>query len=164
MKSVQIRNYFSSVFRAFRKNAEVYGVNLRMQSEYNKIRTRNNSVFGHFHAVRVTSIDQKLTNIEQKVTVNLCNKELAKNNYYQPTSEKIYPSICSKLAAPDLLEINKALSLSFWINIMMPIFLFMTSPIKILSSDSNDMVDVVMWRKFSNPSISTKDVLINWFL
>ena len=29
-------------------NAEIYGVNLRIQSEYRKIRTRNNSVFGHF--------------------------------------------------------------------------------------------------------------------
>ena len=63
-----------------------------------------------FHAVRVTNIEQKLRNIEQKVTVNLCNEERAKNNYYQPTSEKTYSSICQKLAAPDLLEINKALS------------------------------------------------------
>ena len=27
---------------------EIYKVNLRIQSEYRKIRTRNNSVFGHF--------------------------------------------------------------------------------------------------------------------
>ena len=27
---------------------EIYGVNLRIQSEYRKIRTRNSSVFGHF--------------------------------------------------------------------------------------------------------------------
>ena len=33
VKSVQIRSYF---------------VNLRIQSEYRKIQTRNNSVFGHF--------------------------------------------------------------------------------------------------------------------
>ena len=29
-------------------NTEVYGVNLRIQAEYRKIRTRKNSVFGHF--------------------------------------------------------------------------------------------------------------------
>ena len=32
---------------------KIYGVNLRIQSEYRKIRTRNNSVFGHF-SCRVT--------------------------------------------------------------------------------------------------------------
>ena len=29
-------------------NTEIYGVNLYIQSEYRKIRTRKNSVFGHF--------------------------------------------------------------------------------------------------------------------
>ena len=29
-------------------NTEMYGVNLRIQSEYRKIGTRINSVFGHF--------------------------------------------------------------------------------------------------------------------
>ena len=35
-------------FPVFGLNTEVYGVNLRIQSEYRKIRTRKNSVFGHF--------------------------------------------------------------------------------------------------------------------
>ena len=35
-------------FPAFGLNTEIYGVNLRIQSEYRKIRTKNNSVFGHF--------------------------------------------------------------------------------------------------------------------
>ena len=39
VKSVQKRSYFWSVFSE---------VNLRIQSEYRKIRTRTNSVFGHF--------------------------------------------------------------------------------------------------------------------
>ena len=39
VKSVQIRSYFCSVFSR---------VSLRIQSECEKIRTRNNSVFGHF--------------------------------------------------------------------------------------------------------------------
>ena len=48
MKSVQIRSFFWSVFPVFGLNAEIYGVNLRIQCEYRKIRTRKNSVFGHF--------------------------------------------------------------------------------------------------------------------
>ena len=35
-------------FPVFVLNMEIYGVNLRIQSEYRKIRTRKNSVFGHF--------------------------------------------------------------------------------------------------------------------
>ena len=35
-------------FPVFGLNTEIYSVNLRIQSEYRKIRTRNNSVFGHF--------------------------------------------------------------------------------------------------------------------
>ena len=34
-------------FPVFGLNTEIYGVNLRIQSEYRKIRTRKNSVFGH---------------------------------------------------------------------------------------------------------------------
>ena len=35
-------------FPVFELNTEIYSVNLRIQSEYRKIRTRNNSVFEHF--------------------------------------------------------------------------------------------------------------------
>ena len=35
-------------FPVFGLNTEVYSVNLRIQSEYRKTWTRNNSVFGHF--------------------------------------------------------------------------------------------------------------------
>ena len=39
-------------FAVFGLNTEINGVNIRIQSEYGKIRTRNNSVFGHFsHSV-----------------------------------------------------------------------------------------------------------------
>ena len=39
-------------FSVFGVNTERYGVSLRIQSEYRKIRTRNNSVFGQFsHSV-----------------------------------------------------------------------------------------------------------------
>ena len=47
VKSIQIWSYFWSVFSGIRTE---YGdlLNLRIQSECRKIRTRNNSVFGHF--------------------------------------------------------------------------------------------------------------------
>ena len=45
VKSVQIRSYFWSVFS---RNPIEYFVSLQIQSECGKIRTRNNSVFGHF--------------------------------------------------------------------------------------------------------------------
>ena len=35
-------------FPVFGLNAEIYGVNLHIHSEYRKRRTRKNSVFGHF--------------------------------------------------------------------------------------------------------------------
>ena len=50
MKRVQIRSFFWSVFSfipVFGLNTEIYGVNLRIQSEYRKIPTRKNSVFWH---------------------------------------------------------------------------------------------------------------------
>ena len=45
MKSVQIQSYFWSIFSCIRTE---YGDLLRIQSEYRKIWTRNNSVFGQF--------------------------------------------------------------------------------------------------------------------
>ena len=38
----------SPYFPVFGLNTEIYSVNLRIQSEYRKIRTRNNSVIGNF--------------------------------------------------------------------------------------------------------------------
>ena len=35
-------------FSASGLNTEIYGVNLRVHSEYRKIRTKKDSVFGHF--------------------------------------------------------------------------------------------------------------------
>ena len=39
---------FGPYFPVFGLNTEIYEVNLRIQSECKKIRTKNNSVFGHF--------------------------------------------------------------------------------------------------------------------
>ena len=48
MKSVQIRGFSGPYFHVFGLNTEIYGANLRIQSEYRKIGIRKNSVFGHF--------------------------------------------------------------------------------------------------------------------
>ena len=49
-KSVHIRSYFWSLF-LFGLNTETYGVDPHIQSEYRKIRARNNSVIGHFSRI-----------------------------------------------------------------------------------------------------------------
>ena len=45
------RVFSAPYFPVFELNTEIYSVNLRIQSEYRKIRTRKNSVFGHFHVM-----------------------------------------------------------------------------------------------------------------
>ena len=47
-------------FPAFRLNTEIYEINLRIQSEYRKIRTRKNSVFGHFSRSVKSSIRENV--------------------------------------------------------------------------------------------------------
>ena len=42
-------------FPVLRLNMEIYGVSLRIQSEYREIRTRNNSLFGHFSRSAIRS-------------------------------------------------------------------------------------------------------------
>ena len=48
VKSIQKQSYFWFVFSCIRIEYKRYFVSLRIQSECKKIRTRNNSVFGHF--------------------------------------------------------------------------------------------------------------------
>ena len=64
MESVQIRSFFWSVFSCIW--TEIYGVNLRIQSEYRKIRTRKNSVFGHFSRSVTFINNSKSVNIHLK--------------------------------------------------------------------------------------------------
>ena len=65
----------------------------------------------------------------------------------------------AKMATPDLLKITL-----FWNkddNVIIPVD-DVTS--KILSRDSNYIVDVVMWPKFGNSSISMREVIITSML
>ena len=47
-KVSKYRFIFRPYFPLFQPYTEIYGINLRIQSKYKKIRTRNNSVFEHF--------------------------------------------------------------------------------------------------------------------
>ena len=48
VKSIQMWSFSGGYFPIFTLNIEIYGVNLRIQSEYEKVRTRKNSLFGYF--------------------------------------------------------------------------------------------------------------------
>ena len=48
VKSAQIQSYSGPYFPVFGLNTAIYSVNIRLQTEYRKIRTRNNFIFGHF--------------------------------------------------------------------------------------------------------------------
>ena len=63
MKSVQIWGFSGLYFPVFRLNKEIYGVNLRIQSDYRKMRTRKTSVFGCFSpSVRHESVKTMFEN------------------------------------------------------------------------------------------------------
>ena len=47
MKSAQIRKFSAPYFPVFELNTKIYGVNVRIEPKYGKIKTRKNSVFGH---------------------------------------------------------------------------------------------------------------------
>ena len=73
-----------SCFLIFGLNTEIYFVNLRIQSEYTKIRTRNNSVFGHFsRSVRFNHL-LELNHLMLSLVAKIGRRqtELLKHNYY----------------------------------------------------------------------------------
>ena len=53
VKSVRIRSYSGPYFPAFGPNTKIYGVPLRIQSEYGKIRTRITPNTDTFYAVKI---------------------------------------------------------------------------------------------------------------
>ena len=76
MKSVQIWSFSGLYFLVFRLNKEIYGVNLRIQSEYRKIRTRKTSAFGRFsRSVRHESVKTMFENHKPYNAQDLQNGE-----------------------------------------------------------------------------------------
>ena len=66
-------------FPVFGLNTEIYSVNLRIQSEYRKIRTKKNSVFGHFlRSAQDSELNEWNTQIELKrCSVSLNNRKIS---------------------------------------------------------------------------------------
>ena len=60
-ENVQIQSFSGPYFPVFGLNTKIYGITLRIQSEYRRIRTRKNSVFGHFSCSASTTDDNSNT-------------------------------------------------------------------------------------------------------
>ena len=58
-------------FPVFVLNTEIYAVNLRIQSEYEEIQTRKNSVFRYFHAVLYLSKESAKSMWLKNISMNL---------------------------------------------------------------------------------------------
>ena len=56
VKSVQIRSFSGPCFPVFGLNIKIYGVNLRIQSEWRKKRTRKTPYFDTFYPVSLLAI------------------------------------------------------------------------------------------------------------
>ena len=69
-------------FPVFGLNTKIYGVNLLIQSEYRKIRTRKNSVFGHF---------SRSGNISKKNFCQFVNDTVGKG---KTEKQRLLPSFC----------------------------------------------------------------------
>ena len=63
-------------------NTEIYGVNLCIQSEYRKIRTRKISVFGHFSHSEITLIFVHSRHIRQQDDIKWCRSCTCEQNWY----------------------------------------------------------------------------------
>ena len=76
-------------------NTEIYLVNLRIQPKYRKIRTRNNSVFGHFsRSVRHASISETTDTIT--IIWNVETKSAYRTNIFpvnKPSANTLSSSI-----------------------------------------------------------------------
>ena len=88
VRSIQIRNFFSDpYFPVFGLNTESYRVNLRIQSEYRKIRTRKNSVFGYFSRSNCHSLT--LIHRENMIHELQISREINHNRYPHSHSQQL---------------------------------------------------------------------------
>ena len=81
--------FFLVLFSCMRRlNTEIHSVNLRIQSEYRKIRTRKNAVFGHFSR-RVCFTGNSTTtcySLQVFATLHDLNRNFMKGIFYRYTS------------------------------------------------------------------------------
>ena len=102
MKSVQIRNFSAPYFPAFRLNTERYSISLRIQSKCGKIRTRKNSVFGHFSPVQA--------NVLRRISPYNFNKRDSTRNIFGNMSRLFFGTAISQKSFERLLVRNLYLS------------------------------------------------------
>ena len=81
VKSVQYRVFSGPYFHVFELTTERYSISLRIQSEYGKIRTRKNSVFGHFLR-SVPNIEHKRIPLNDDIVQILAIKDLSKSRSF----------------------------------------------------------------------------------
>ena len=91
---------YGPYFPAFELNTEIYGVIHRIQSEYRKIRTRNNSVFGHFS--RIASSNETLEILFLEIICASWNMHFKRHALYEnhrvrDHSFSTFPRISEKL-------------------------------------------------------------------
>ena len=95
----------------------------------------------------------------KSVTHILLWRNLAQLYLTWKSSKKYINHVSAEMATPGLLKITL-----FWNKCYDVIISFHDVTSKILSRDSNYIVDVVMWRKFGNSNISMREVIIIWIL
>ena len=90
-KIVQIRSFSGLYFPAFGLNTEISGANLRSQSKNGKIRTQQNSVFGHFSRSIYLTLARLTNSFLSNGVVDLSHA--VKKGLYQLAS--LYEFICT---------------------------------------------------------------------
>ena len=119
VKSVQIRSIFWSVFSCI-PIFLIYGVNLRIQSEYRKIRARKYSVFGHFSRSDCFHFKGVRKRLKKKflmitwffLTSAMDSKADGQRNYLPLLSSKWY--LVFNFPLPNILKIIQIYSPLFW--------------------------------------------------
>ena len=94
-KVFKYRVFSGPYFPVFGLNTEIYGVNLRIQSKYRKMRTRKNSVFRHFSCSEQRSLLsslQKLTLTQHTICWQKLNLVTTFKQYLQMKFRKSFLS------------------------------------------------------------------------
>ena len=81
VKRVHIRSFSGPCFPVFGLNTEIYSLNLRIQSECRKIRTRKSSVFGYFSRSDVTFLRASFKRLPSKTIVCRDYKHFNQNEF-----------------------------------------------------------------------------------
>ena len=96
VKKVLIQSFSGPYFPVFGLNTDIYFVNLCIRFEYGKIRTRKNSVFGHFSCSAV---------------INLCQVNSYQQFHFTQKSQYSVQPFFFKIVSPPGLSLKSAQSM-----------------------------------------------------